>query len=125
MPVIEVGGRRFTARAIVLDKDGTSVDIHHLWGTRTMKWVNEMVQRRGDGTMRPAFCQRLRRRPPGESAGARRPLGGGDIATVGTLAAGVVYQNGWPWHEAEELARTTALRDNSGTAGEWRTETNG
>ncbi len=111
MATIEANGRRFVARAIVFDKDGTLVDIHRLWVQRTWQWIVEMAARcGGDAAMQQDFCRTLGVDMQAGRLIAESPAAVGTSEVVVTLAAGVMYRHGRPWHEAAEIARSTAAR---------------
>jgi phosphoglycolate phosphatase len=111
MAIIEANGQRFIARAIVFDKDGTLVDIHQLWVKRTWQWIMDMTaQAGGDAAMREAFCRALGVDVPAGRLTAEGPAAVATSEVVGTLAAGVLYRYGRPWHEAAEIARSTAMQ---------------
>lgn len=111
MVTIEANGRRFVARAIVFDKDGTLVDIHQLWVKRTWQWIVDMAAKAGgDARMRQQFCEALGVDVPAGRLTAEGPAAVATSEVVGTLAAGVLYRYGRPWHEASDIARSTAMQ---------------
>ena len=108
MAVIVAAGRRFEVDAVVFDKDGTLVDFDRLWGPRTVRWVESLANLTG----RPQLAAALYRALGYDShSAAFVPDGPLAIATtndVYALAAGVLFQHGFGWHESWPLVTRAA-----------------
>jgi len=108
LPVIIARKRRFDVDAVVFDKDGTLVDFDRLWGPRTVRWVESLT------TMvdRPELVNALYRALGFDSQSGKFVLDGpmavGSINDVYALAAGVLFQHGFDWHESWPLATLAA-----------------
>ncbi len=119
MAQIVVDGHRFDAKAVVFDKDGTLLDFHHIWGRRTLAWVDVMVTgAREDEALQETAWEALHNSlllaigfDP--ETGRVIPEGPSAVTTsevIGTLATGALYQAGLSWQKAESLARQTAAK---------------
>jgi phosphoglycolate phosphatase-like HAD superfamily hydrolase len=106
MANVQINGRVFSPKLIAFDKDGTLIDFHHIWGQKTRRWVEAMVQAAGGNeAMRTALYGTLgfdieqnRVVPDGPVAVATNPK-------IYNVAAAVLYQQGLGWHQAEALAQ--------------------
>lgn len=108
MATIIAGERQFDVSCVVLDKDGTLIDFDYTWGPRTADWIRALAEALpGEGTPVGLFASAL-----GYDWARQCVIPDGPIAIVSglklvTLAAGVLYQQGLPWHQAESVAITT------------------
>lgn len=102
---INAGERRFAIKGIVLDKDGTLLDLHHAWGPRTVTWVNMMAGAAGGP---PEMARDIFRLIGFDEAQGRAvpdgPFVSATETTLVTLAAGVLCQYGHTWTEAAAAA---------------------
>jgi phosphoglycolate phosphatase-like HAD superfamily hydrolase len=105
MVKIIAAGRQFDVSCIVLDKDGTLIDFEHTYGRRTADWIHALVKAvPGENSHAQLFANTI-----GYDWARQKVLPDGPIAIVTgsklvTLAAGVLYQQGLPWHQAERVA---------------------
>ncbi len=108
MVKIIAAGRQFDVSCIVLDKDGTLIDFEHTYGRRTADWIHALVKAvPGENSHAQLFANTI-----GYDWARQKVLPDGPIAIVTgsklvTLAAGVLYQQGLPWHQAERVAIET------------------
>ena len=106
-----VNGRSFSPKLIAFDKDGTLVNFHHLWGQKTLRWVEAMVtQVGGDESLRVDLWRTL-----GFSQVQNRVVPDGPVAVASNpkiygVAAAVLYQHGLGWHQAEAVAHESGSR---------------
>lgn len=108
MPVVAAGSCPFDVDAIVFDKDGTLVDFDRLWGPRTMRWVETLVTLTG----RPEIAAPLYSLIGFDTSLAQvepdGPLAIASTADIYALAAAVLFQHGYGWHEARPLVMRAA-----------------
>jgi len=108
MTVVSANGHQFDVSCIVFDKDGTLLDFDFTWGSRTAAWIRALaISVPGDKSLFEHFSRAI-----GYDWTNHRALADGPIAVTTaqklvTLAAGALYQQGLPWHEAERLAEKT------------------
>ena len=107
MTKIQIANQMYDVDAIAFDKDGTLVEFHHLWGTRTQRWLDRIVElASGNMLMRYQLCSTLGF--DGERVMPDSPMAVGTMSQLYTLAAGVLYQMGMGWHAAEVLVEKSA-----------------
>jgi phosphoglycolate phosphatase len=111
MSKLAVGNQVVDVDLIAFDKDGTLVDFHHLWGRKARLWVEDLERATG-GTeaLRQALYGTLGYDASRERVVADGPLAVASMQKLYTLAAGVLYQHGVPWHEAEQLVEESVSR---------------
>jgi phosphoglycolate phosphatase-like HAD superfamily hydrolase len=108
MTLIFANGRKFDVSCIVFDKDGTLLDLDFTWGRRTADWIRVLANLApGDKTQFEHFSLAI-----GYDWTKQQILSDGPVAVTTaqklvTLAAGALYQQSFPWHEAERLALKT------------------
>jgi len=108
MALIIAGEQQFDVTCVVLDKDGTLIDFDHTWGQRTADWIYAQVAKVPDNdSLAEIFAKAI-----GYDWYQKRMLPNGPLAVVTgvklvTLAAGILYQQGLPWHHAESIAIET------------------
>ncbi|MCB1811666.1 MAG: HAD family hydrolase [Candidatus Competibacteraceae bacterium] len=105
MPTLLINGRDFAIDLIVFDKDGTLIDLHHLWGQRTRRCTDWLCQRlpQLDG-LAGALQQALGYEPDSGLILADGPMATIPRAQLVLVAATVLYQHGISWHDASQLA---------------------
>lgn len=98
-----LAGQPFEIACAVFDKDGTLIDFQHLWGQRTQRAVTALTERvGGDATLAAALYRALGYDPTrGQSAGDG-PLAIAPTPRLYTVAATVLYQQGYGWTAAEQ-----------------------
>src|SRR5260221_7403304 len=106
MARIALGGIVRDIELAVFDKDGTLIDFHHLWSRKARLAVEAVVLAAGDDR---ALANRLYHAigfdlQTGQAA-ANGPLAVASMAKLYTICAVVLYQDGIPWHDAEQMAR--------------------
>ena len=107
MPLLTAGTCTREIDAVVLDKDGTLIDFEKAWGGRLRRGIDVVGRVRNGGPgLRDALFAALGADP---ATGALHPDGpyvSGTIADCCTIAAGVLYGCGMPWHTARATADT-------------------
>jgi phosphoglycolate phosphatase len=104
---ITVNGVSFDIDLIMFDKDGTLVDFHLLWGARTRQSVTALVQEiGGDDALGQSLMRALGYDTAANKVIADGPLAVTSMAKIYTIAASVLFQHGFGWHEAERLIAT-------------------
>ncbi|MGB1252733.1 MAG: HAD family hydrolase [Candidatus Promineifilaceae bacterium] len=107
MTQIQIADQIFDVDAIAFDKDGTLVDFNHLWGTRTKRWIDQLIEVAGGSMLtRYLLCGTLGY--DGENVVPDSPMAVGTMGQLYTLAAGVLFSQGMGWHEAEVLVAQSA-----------------
>jgi phosphoglycolate phosphatase len=97
----------FDIDLIIFDKDGTLVDFHLLWGARTRHSVASLVHIvGGDDTLGQALLRALGYETAANKVIMDGPLAVASMAKLYTIAASVLFQYGYGWHEAERLIAT-------------------
>lgn len=108
MPEVTAGKQTYAVQGVVLDKDGTLIDLHHAWGPRTVRWI-ETLAREVNGP--PEMAQMVYRFFGFDAeSGLAQPEGpfiSANETKLVTLAASALYQFGIPWGRAEETALQT------------------
>ena len=108
MAKVQVGGRRFDIDVVVFDKDGTLIDFHIMWGTRARTAVDALVlESGGGGRLQSALYHTLGYSPESGTTRGDGPLAVVPLSQTDTVMTTVLYQHGWPWHEAERLIAET------------------
>jgi phosphoglycolate phosphatase len=96
----------FDADLVIFDKDGTLIDFKHLWAQKTIAGVERLVQAvQGDSQLRHALYQALGYDPVKNQFDMQGPLLVAAMSKLYTIAAAVLFQQGWPWLEAELLVQ--------------------
>jgi HAD superfamily hydrolase (TIGR01509 family) len=115
------GARAFDADLIIFDKDGTLIDFVGLWAYYTVSAVEALMasvegaNRLGNeqgksaataasastGTLRADLYAMLGYDPVTDYFDPQSPVVTAPLPTIYTLAAGVLYQHGWGWLDAE------------------------
>lgn len=103
------GTKQFAVQGVVLDKDGTLLDLHQAWGPRTVTWIRNLARAAGG----PAELAHALFKIIGYDAKNGRAIPDGPFisaneSTLVTLTAGVLNQNGYSWNEAVSLALATS-----------------
>jgi len=114
MTIIDVRGKNFDVDCVVLDKDGTLIDLNTIWGPRTKRWgkflADAFPEQRG---IDRAIFENVGYLPELSSIRSESPMAVASLESIITLAAGVLCQVGVPWHEAitisEKGARVTLM----------------
>lgn len=109
MADVNVNGRSFDIDLIIFDKDGTLIDLNHLWSQQMDRWAKLMKEALSleEGFFDDLFQQ------VGYDVEARRliPDQLAAVATIQqfvTIAAFYLYRHGVGWTEAEEKAQWAA-----------------
>ncbi len=104
MAELRVGNKRFDIEVVVFDKDGTLIDFHIMWGRRAKSAVDALLlETRGGDELEAALYQTIGYQPDtGVTAGAG-PLAVVPLHKTYVVISTVLFQHGWPWHEAERL----------------------
>jgi phosphoglycolate phosphatase-like HAD superfamily hydrolase len=102
MAILHFGDRRFAADLVIFDKDGTLIDFVHLWAAKTVAAVEALVQGVGsDVTLAHPLYTTLGYDATAGRFTAQSPVLTAPVPTLHTIAATVLYQQGWGWLEAE------------------------
>ena len=108
MPLIKVSNQLFDADVIALDKDGTLIDFHIMWGQRAVAAVDAVLARLGsDNQLENALYQALGYDPENGITASGGPLATVPLAKTDIIMSTVLYQRGLPWHEAEQVILDT------------------
>jgi len=108
MTVVSANGHLFDVSCIVFDKDGTLLDFDFTWGHRTATWVRTLAASApGNKSQFEYFSQAIGYDWKNQTVLADGPIAVTTALKLMTLAAGALYQQGLPWHEAERLAVET------------------
>ena len=107
MTQIQIANKTFDIQAIAFDKDGTLVDFNQLWNSRTKRWIDHIVEL-ADGNMLMRYMLSSALGFDGERVLPNSPMSVGTMGQLYALAAGVLYQMGMGWHEAEVLVEKSA-----------------
>lgn len=102
MPAILVANRRFDVDAVVFDKDGTLLAFGEVWAPRTARWV-EAIGAQTSPTLVDALCRAIGFDAKQRTFVPDGPMAIGSMNDIYALAAGVLFQDGYPWHEARAL----------------------
>lgn len=109
MARVQIGDKFFETALIVFDKDGTLVDLHHMWGDMSMQWIDAMLeplsQDRGIGE---DLYRSLGYDPLARRIVANSPMAVACTQDLYAVAATVLCQHGHPWHEAIDIVRSAA-----------------
>lgn len=109
MGIISIQQRDFDIDCIVFDKDDTLVEFDVLWGPRTQQWVEAMALSLGlTDKAKSSLFSLLGYFPKQGKVRPESPLAVASIDTLAILAAGVICQQGIPWHEAYASAKSCA-----------------
>ncbi len=109
MGIVTIHHRKFDIDCIIFDKDDTLIEFNALWGPRTKKWIEAVIQsldltNEVQENMYAVLGYSLEQ----ECVLAESPLAVASTGTLTTLIAGVLYQQGIPWHEAYKHAISCA-----------------
>ncbi len=108
MTLISANGQIFDVSCIVFDKDGTLLDLDFTWGPRTADWIRVLAQlAAGEESLYDYFAQALGYDWLNQQILSDGPMAVTTAQKLVTLAAGALYQHGFSWHEAEQLAAET------------------
>ncbi|MDT8304426.1 MAG: HAD family hydrolase [Anaerolineae bacterium] len=108
MALILAGSCRFDVDAVVFDKDGTLVDFATLWGARTVRWVETVAAAAGNPAIAPSLYRLIGFDPQTRQVQPDGPLAVASTADIYSLAAAVLFQHGYGWHEGRPLAERAA-----------------
>jgi phosphoglycolate phosphatase-like HAD superfamily hydrolase len=99
--VISIHQHEFDVDCIVFDKDGTLIELNALWGGRSQRWVEAISASTGlmEKTRQDLYAI-LGYSPVRGYVHPESPLAMAPLEMLYTLAAGVIYQAGIPWHQA-------------------------
>lgn len=106
MGTLQVRGLNVEADVIVLDKDGTLIDFHHLWARRMQQAADVLTTR--TGSTRDVAESLFRAMGFVEASGVT--LGTGPLATapmheIEIVVSSTLHQSGIEWEEARQLTR--------------------
>jgi phosphoglycolate phosphatase-like HAD superfamily hydrolase len=103
MATLSLNDRTFDIDLVVFDKDGTLIDLHYLWGQKANLWVEGLVEQvNGDDALRQLLSRTIAYDPQRNRAITHSPLAVGTMADLYTIAATVLYQHGFGWHDAQD-----------------------
>lgn len=105
MAWIQFGDSSFNPAQVIFDKDGTLIDLDHMWGRLARAWVERLTAEAGDQELKRDLYRSLGYDPLSGRIMPQSPLA---IATRGqlqTIAAATLYRRGTPWAEAEDRTR--------------------
>ena len=108
MPLVSVANRTFDVDVIVFDKDGTLVDFDALWGPRTVRWVETLAEMASQPELGGLLYPLVGFDPVRQQVLPDGPLAIGTTADLYALAAAVLFQDGFGWHEGRPLAQRAA-----------------
>jgi len=109
MGTIKIHKRQFDIEGIIFDKDDTLIEFNALWGPRIQRWVEAITGLAGlPNRTRSNLYTMLGYSPEQSSVRSESPLAIASIETLVILAAGVLSQQGSPWHEAYHYAISAA-----------------
>lgn len=103
MTIVTAGERRFDVDGVVFDKDGTLVDFGRLWGPRTARWLESLAALTGEPGLGAATGRAIGYDLDQQSVAGDGPLAVATTYEVVALVAGVLYQRGFGWVEANSL----------------------
>lgn len=105
MATLSLNGRPFEIDLVVFDKDGTLIDLHHLWGEKARLWVEGLVEQvDGDDALRQLLSRSIGYDPERNRAITHSALAVGTMADLYAIAATVLYQQGlFGWHDAQDV----------------------
>jgi phosphoglycolate phosphatase-like HAD superfamily hydrolase len=93
---------------VLFDKDGTLIDFHRIWGSRTQAAIRAVLTRTGpDSRLEDDLYRTLGFDRALGRVLAETPVAVASIPAIVIVAATVLHQHGHLWHAAETLARTT------------------
>jgi phosphoglycolate phosphatase len=110
MAKLKLGDRIVDADLIIFDKDGTLIDFVWLWAQKTLRGVERLVKEvKGTPALRIALLHSLGYNEEAELFDMGAPTATAAMHKLYTIAAAVLYQNGFTWLDAEEhVSRTYA-----------------
>lgn len=118
MARLTLAGQPFEVECAVFDKDGTLIDFQHLWGQRARRAVTALTERvDGTATLAAALYAALGYDPVSGQTVGDGPLAIAPTPRLYTVAATVLYQQGYGWTAAERAVsevfapRMSALPD--------------
>ncbi len=101
----------YDIRALVFDKDGTLLNINHLWSRVAKQWVAEILAQTGaDARLAQAIAQGIGLDEDGNLI-PNGPIAVASTWKVTALVSGVLYQYGLPWEQADTLAQQVVHGD--------------
>ncbi len=115
MAKIKVNDQIFDVDLIAFDKDGTLIDLHHLWGQKAGLWVDAVVQKLEGREMvdvarlRTSLCHTLGYDPETVQLVPDGPVAVASAQKILGVAAAVLYQQGVNWYEADTLVFETGV----------------
>lgn len=114
MTIVHFGATEFNTDLIIFDKDGTLTDFAFMWGTRTVAGIMALTAAAivkqpalgsGDSLRRDLF-RTWGYDPATDQFASNGPLLTGTMAQLYAVAAGVLYQHGIGWLDADVLVQT-------------------
>ncbi|MEM7115874.1 MAG: HAD family hydrolase [Chloroflexota bacterium] len=106
MAIVNVNGRSFDVDLIAFDKDGTLLDLHHMWGGLAHSWGTMLADAVAEPVaFQEALYQTLGYDPETKKVVANCPLAIASMDKLFNTVAIVLYQHGVGWVEAESLLR--------------------
>lgn len=104
MATLSLNSRTFDIDLVVFDKDGTLIDLHHLWGNKAKLWVEGLVEQvNGDDVLRQRLWRTIGYDAQRNRAITHSPLAVSTMPELYTIAATVLYQQGFGWHDAQDI----------------------
>lgn len=104
MALIQVHDQQFDIDAIIFDKDGTLIDMHHFWGRVAESWCAQLLSSTGaDAKLQTALYATLGYDADNRHVIPDTPLAAASMWKLFNLMAVVLFQHGVDWHEAEKL----------------------
>lgn len=114
MAPVRFGDMTCDADLVIFDKDGTLTDFAFMWGTRTVAGIEALTAAAcrahpelGDGVeLRRDLFRTWGYDPASEQFASNGPLLTGTMAQLYAIAAGVLFQHGVGWLDADVLVQT-------------------
>lgn len=106
MSKVVVNDRQYDVDLIAYDKDGTLLQLHHMWGGLAILWGKQLADVVAEpAALQAALYQTLGYDPAMKRVVANSPLAIASMDKLFNLTAVVLYQHGVGWVEAETLLR--------------------